>query len=148
MYLNVSDGHCIGFAKATGCQSVTFDETRQSDYAALPFYIVNAPMSCNSTLLIPCGNIGNWNNKTSRGVTIEFSGPGRDLFAETRNVPVTTNRRHTLDFLVVVWTNFFGKVKTQLYRRSYSGGSFMTVNGASAWIGGDDSDYGVSADKI
>ena len=148
VYMNVSDGHCVGYAEATGCQSVLFDETMQTEHAALPFYIVNACMSCRSTLLIPSGTIGNWNNKTNRGVTMEFWGPGRDLFSETRDASVTANRRHTLEFLIDVWTNFFGTVKTQLYRRRYVGGSFLTVNGASAWVGGDDSEYGISADKI
>lgn len=147
-YMNVGDKHCYGYAKVTGCNEISFDSANSSLYEALPFYIVNASMRCQNTIVIPTGSIGNWNNKTTRGVIMEFLAPGRDLFAETESVPVEANRRHTLEFMIEIWKNFFGKVQTHQYSRHYTGGSYMTVNGASAWVGGDISDYGVSADDI
>ena len=147
-YMNLGDKHCYGYAKVTGCNEIPFDSKNAALHEALPFYIVNASLRCKNTIVTPSGSIGNWNNKTTRGVVMEFFGPGRDLFAETRSVPVATNRRHTLEFLIEIWKNLFGKVKTHQCSRHYTGSSYMTINGASAWVGGDDSDYGVSADDI
>ena len=147
-YLNIGNGHCAGYANATGCKNVSLDENNLSKHAAFPFYVANARMSCASMHIVPTGAIGNWNNKTTRGVMIEFLGPGRDLFSETATVPVATNRRHSLEFMIEVWKNLFGKLKTRQYCRSYAGWSYMTINGASAWVGGDDSEYGVSSGDI
>lgn len=148
VYMNVGDDHCSGYLKVTGCGGVQFNIKNQAEHAALPFYIVNAVMFCTNTLISPSAPIGNWNNKTTRGVVMDFLGPGRDLFSETRTMSITTNRRHSLEFYIEVWKNLFGTFKSQQYCRDYVGGSYLTVNGASSWVGGDISDFGVSADEI
>lgn len=135
-------------ANVTGLNRVSFSEEEADKYAAFPFYIVNATMSPSSTMLIPNGSIGNVNAKSNRGVIMEFLGPGRDLFQETRAQAYQKNRRHTLEYLVEVWKNQSGQLRTKQYSRTYVGGSYMTINGASSWLGGDTSDYGFTADQI
>ena len=128
-------------ANVTGLNRVSFSEEDADKYAAFPFYIVNATMSPSSTMLIPNGSIGNVNAKSNRGVIMEFLGPGRDLFQETRAQAYQKNRRHTLEYLVEVWKNQSGQLRTKQYSRTYVGGS-------SSWLGGDTSDYGFTADQI
>jgi hypothetical protein len=132
----------------TGLDNVSFSEGVIDKYEDFPFYVVNATMAPLSTMLIPNGSIGNVNAKSNRGVIMEFLGPGRDLFQETRAQSYQKNRRHTLEYLVEVWKNQSGQIRTRQYSRTYVGGSYLTINGASSWLGGDTSGYGFSADRI
>ena len=147
-YLNTGNGHCVGYARVTGVGSVAFNEIYMDEYEGFPFYVANGAMVCSSTSVVPSGAIGNWNNKTTRGVTMQFLGPGRDLFRQTKELSVTSNSKHVLEFYVQIWKNLLGNIKTQQYVRRYTGGSYLTVNGATTWLGGDTSAYGVPADEI
>lgn len=140
--------HCNLPEEVTGVFQVPFLQEDEGKYSKFPFYIANGSMSCTNSVLVSGGSIGNWNNKTTRGVTMEFLGPGRDLFSETRTYAYDQNRTHKMEFLIQIWKNLFGTVKTQCSADRYVGSSFLTINGASAWVGGDTSESGVAADAI
>jgi hypothetical protein len=73
-------------------------------------------------------------------------GPGRDLFYENRNGKVI-DVNHRMGYWITTWKNLLQKIKTEQESQYYEGQLYMTINGSSCWIGGDESQYGYFTDS-
>ena len=106
----------------------------------VPFYIVNACLQCYKTEMRALPLV-KYPDKRWRGAYVHFYGPGRDLFADNRKGELIDNN-HKMAFWITTWKNLLNNVKSQQESQYYSGQLYMTVNGASSWMGADKSKYG------
>ena len=70
-----------------------------------------------------------------------FYGPGRDLFFENKEGRAIDNS-HKMAYWITTWKNLLNNVKSRQESQYYSGKLYMTINGASSWMGADTSEKG------
>lgn len=108
-----------------------------------PFYFVNGGMTvsdCNVNM--NCSSVKYPNYSTSTLQCIYYA-PGRDLFMEKKGDQAYCI--HTSKYSVRYWKNLLNKDKSLQTGKSYDGKFYMTINGASSWVGADTSSYGYFA---
>ena len=102
-----------------------------------PFYFLNAGMNSHSVdVSFDCGMV-KYPNESVSSIDVRFRAPGRDLFEEKRGFDVFC--KHQMFYKVSVWENLLGKTKSRQNSKFYKGQFFMTINGASSWVGADTS---------
>jgi hypothetical protein len=111
----------------------------------IPFYFVNGCLQCYRTELSAKPMV-NYPDKRWRGTCVYMYGPGRDLFYENRNGKVI-DVNHRMGYWITTWKNLLQKIKTEQESQYYEGQLYMTINGSSCWIGGDESQYGYFTDS-
>ena len=79
-------------------------------------------------------------NESVSRIDVVFRAPGRDLFAEKKGVGAFC--KHEMGYKVSVWKNLVGKTKSEQNSKYYKGQLFMTINGASSWVGADTTENG------
>ena len=106
----------------------------------VPFYFVNGCLQCYRTE-VGAKELVKYPDKRWRGACVYFYGPGRDLFYENRD-GLVIDSNHRMGYWITTWKNLVNKVKSHQESQYYSGQLYMTINGSSCWIGGDDSQQG------
>lgn len=106
----------------------------------VPFYFVNACLQCYRTEMT-ANALVKYPDQRWRGACVYFYGPGRDLFFENRD-GLAIDNTHRMGYWITTWTNLLGKVKSRQESQYYSGKLYMTINGASSWMGADASEDG------
>ena len=111
----------------------------------VPFYFVNACLQCYKTEMRALPLV-KYPDKRWRGAYVHFYGPGRDLFPGNRDGALIDNN-HKMAFWITTWKNLLNNVKSQQESQYYSGELYMTINGASSWMGADRSEKGFFTDE-
>lgn len=106
----------------------------------VPFYFVNACLQCYRTEMTAKALV-KYPDKRWRGACVYFYGPGRDLFFENKDGTLIDNV-HMMGFWITTWKNLANNVKSQQESQYYSGDLYMTINGASSWMGANASENG------
>lgn len=115
-----------------------------SKHELCPFYFVNGGMESLYVDVWFDRRPPKYNNERTSKIDVRFYPPGRDLFVEAlRN---DERSEHQMICQLTSWKNFWGKIKTRQDSRYYSSKFYMTINGASSWVGGDTSRYGYVTD--
>lgn len=113
---------------------------KDSRHEICPFYFLNAGMNAHSVnVSFDCELVKYPNESVSR-IDVVFRAPGRDLFAEKKGVGAFC--KHEMGYKVSVWKNLVGKAKSEQNSKYYKGQLFMTINGASSWVGADTTENG------
>ena len=106
----------------------------------VPFYFVNGCLQCYRTEL-SANPLVMYPDERWRGSYVYFYGPGRDLFFENRGGAIVDSN-HKMAYWMTTWRNLLNKVKSRQESQYYSGKLYMTINGASSWMGADASENG------
>lgn len=115
-----------------------------SKHEHCPFYFVNGGMESKYVDVWFDRRPPKYNNDRTSRIDVRFYPPGRDLFVEV--LGDDERSEHQMFCQLTSWKNFWGKVKTRQDSRFYSAEFYMTINGASSWVGGDKSRYGYVTD--
>lgn len=105
-----------------------------------PFYFVNGGLEAYYVDPVLRGNLVVYPKENNSHIDVRFWGPGRDLFKETEGVE--EYQLHRMYYQVTRWKNLIGKIKTRQDAKYYNCKLYMTINGASSWVGGDTSKNG------
>lgn len=106
----------------------------------VPFYFVNGCLQCCRTEL-SANPLVKYPDERWRGSYVYFYGPGRDLFFENKEGREIDNS-HKMAYWITTWKNLLNNVKSRQESQYYSGKLYMTINGASSWMGADTSEKG------
>ena len=106
----------------------------------VPFYFVNGCLQCCRTEL-SANPLVKYPDERWRGSYVYFYGPGRDLFFENKEGRAIDNS-HKMAYWITTWKNLLNNVKSHQESQYYSGKFYMTINGASSWMGADTSKKG------
>lgn len=115
-----------------------------SKHEHCPFYFVNGGMESKYVDVWFDRRPPKYNNDRTSRIDVRFYPPGRDLFVEV--LGDDERSEHQMFCQLTSWKNFWGKIKTRQDSRFYSDEFYMTINGASSWVGGDKSRYGYVTD--
>ena len=102
-----------------------------------PFYFINAGMNAHSMEVSFDCEMVKYPDESVSSIDVKFRAPGRDLFEEKRGEEAFCE--HRMCYKVSVWKNLLGKTKSKQNSKYYQGQLFMTINGASSWVGADTS---------
>lgn len=110
----------------------------------VPFYFVNGCLQCYKTEL-SANALVKYPDERWRGSYVYFYGPGRDLFSDNRDGSLVDGR-HRMAYWITTWKNLVNNVKSKQESQYYSGKLYMTINGASSWMGANATENGYFAD--
>lgn len=113
---------------------------RNSAHEVCPFYFLNAGMNAHSVNVSFDCELVKYPNESVSSIDVKFRAPGRDLFAEKKGD--ASFCKHQMYYKVSVWKNLLGKTKSQQNSKYYKGQLYVTINGASSWVGADTSENG------
>ena len=106
-----------------------------SSYEDCPFYFMNGVMCCTKcSVSLDCSAPKYEKNASVCRITAQYNVPGRDLFLETKGD--SEYMYHESGFSMKSWHTITNKLQTEQTGKYYNGKFFMTVNGASTWVGG------------
>ena len=113
---------------------------KNSAHETCPFYFLNAGMNAHSVNVSFDCELVKYPKESVSSIDVKFRAPGRDLFAEKKGAEAFC--KHEMGYKVSVWKNLVGKTKSLQNSKYYKGQFFMTINGASSWVGADTSENG------
>ena len=102
-----------------------------------PFYFVNGGMMvsyCNVNM--NCESV-KYPKYSLSSLSCYYYAPGRDLFYEKKGDD--SFYMHESVYEVKYWKNLLNKDKSEQIAKTYVGNFYMTINGASTWVGADTS---------
>ena len=110
----------------------------------VPFYFVNGCLQCYRTEL-SANALVKYPDERWRGSYVYFYGPGRDLFPANRDGQLFDGK-HKMAYWITTWKNLLNNVKSRQESQYYSGKLYMTINGASSWMGANATENGYFTD--
>ena len=102
-------------------------------HSQCPFYFMNSGLDSYLVDVYFNRELLTYPKENSSYIDVRFLAPGRDLFDEIKNVE--EYKMHRMYYKVTRWKNLVGKIKTKQNSKYYKGNLYMTINGASSWVG-------------